>query len=54
LLVGLPLLVLLALGKRAETTLPKLRDWMNANSWVVSEVVIVFFFVMEVKDALAA
>jgi hypothetical protein len=54
LLVGLPLLVLLALGKRAEATLPKLRDWMSANSWVVSEIVIVFFFVMELRDALSA
>jgi hypothetical protein len=54
LFIGLPLLVLLALGKRARTTLPKARDWMNANSWVVSEIVVVFFLVMELKDALAA
>jgi MFS family permease len=54
LLVGMPLLVLLALGKRAETTLPPIRDWMSANAWVVSEIVIIFFFVMELKDALAA
>lgn len=54
LFVGLPLLVLLALGRRAQTTLPKGRDWMNANSWVVSEIVVVFFLVMELKDALAA
>jgi Sap-like sulfolipid-1-addressing protein len=54
LFVGTPLLVLLALGRRAETTLPKVRDWMNANSWIVSEIVIVFFFAMELKDALSA
>ena len=54
LVIGLPLLVLLALGKRAQTTLPKARDWMNANSWVVSEIVVVFFLLMEFKDALAA
>jgi hypothetical protein len=53
LFIGLPLLVLLALGKRGQTTLPKARDWMNANSWVVSEIVVVFFMVMELKDALA-
>jgi hypothetical protein len=54
LLVGLPLLVLLAMGHRAQTTLPRLRDWMNANSWVVSEIVIAFFIVLELKDALGA
>jgi MFS family permease len=52
LLIGLPLLVLLALGKRAEASLPKLRDWMSTNSWIVSEVVIAFFLVMELRDAL--
>jgi Sap, sulfolipid-1-addressing protein len=54
LFIGLPLLVLLLLGKRGQTTLPKARDWMNANSWVVSEIVVVFFLVMELKDAVAA
>ena len=54
LLVGSPLLVLLTMGKRAEATLPKIRDWMSTNSWIVSEIVIVFFLVMELRDALAA
>jgi Sap, sulfolipid-1-addressing protein len=54
LFIGLPLLVLLAVGRRAETSLPKLRDWMNTNSWVVSEIVIVFFLALELKDALAS
>ena len=54
LLVGSPLLVLLILGTRAEATLPRMRDWMSTNSWVVSEIVIVFFLVMELRDALAA
>ncbi len=31
------------LGARAKVLLPKVRDWMNTNSWVVSEIVIVFF-----------
>jgi hypothetical protein len=52
--IGLPLLILLALGQRAQTLLPKARDWMSANSWVVSEIVVLFFMVMELKDALAA
>jgi hypothetical protein len=41
--LGLPAILVLALGQRAQTLLPKVRDWMNANSWVVTEVVIVFF-----------
>jgi hypothetical protein len=53
LLIGFRLLVLLAMGRRAETTLPKVRNWMNTNSWVVSEIVIVFFLVLELKDALS-
>jgi hypothetical protein len=54
LFVGAPLIALLAMGSRAQVTLPKLRDWMSDNSWVVSELVIGFFLVMELKDALAA
>ena len=34
---------MLTLGQRAEKLLPKVRDWMNDNSWVVSEIVLVFF-----------
>ena len=45
-LLGLPALMVLALGQRAETLLPKIRDWMNNNSWIVSEVVLVFFIVI--------
>jgi threonine/homoserine/homoserine lactone efflux protein len=49
LLVGLPLLMLVLLGRKAETLLPKMRAWMNTNSWVVNEVVIVFFLVMTIS-----
>jgi len=49
LLAGLPLLVLLLLGRRAQVLLPRLRDWMNTNSWMVSEVVIVFFLVLTIS-----
>jgi membrane protease YdiL (CAAX protease family) len=52
LLVCAPLIVILVIGKRAEVVLPKLRDWMNAHSWVVSEVVVVFFLLMELSDVL--
>lgn len=43
LLLGLPALLVAAVGDRAQEFLPKARDWMNDNSWIVSEVVIVFF-----------
>lgn len=42
-LVSFPALLVLASGRRAKDLLPKIRDWMNTHSWVVSEVVIVFF-----------
>jgi Sap-like sulfolipid-1-addressing protein len=41
--LALPAILILAFGQRAQAFLPKVRDWMNANSWVVSEIVIVFF-----------
>jgi phosphate starvation-inducible membrane PsiE len=50
LLVALPVLFVLLLGKRAAVILPKVRDWMNTNSWIVSEVVIVFFIALEIKN----
>ena len=51
-LTGAPLLLLLALGKRGQALLPKARDWMTKNSWIVSEIVIVFFLLMTLKDLL--
>jgi hypothetical protein len=46
LIAGLPLIALLAMGRRAESTLPKVRSWMNANSWIVNEAVLLFFLAM--------
>jgi threonine/homoserine/homoserine lactone efflux protein len=43
LLLALPSLLLLLLGRRARAFLPKARDWMNQNSWIVNEIVIAFF-----------
>jgi hypothetical protein len=43
LLLASPLIAVLAGGQRAAAFLPKARDWMNDNSWVVSEIVILFF-----------
>jgi len=51
-LAGIPLLLLLALGKRAQALLPRARDWMTTNSWIVSEIVIGFFILMILKDLL--
>jgi hypothetical protein len=50
LLLALPSLLLLLLGERARVFLPKARNWMNTNSWVISEVVLVFFLVMTASD----
>lgn len=46
LLLALPALCVAALGQRAQRVLPKVRDWMNANSWIISEAVIAFFVVI--------
>jgi hypothetical protein len=50
LLLALPAILLLAFGQRAQTFLPKARDWMHANSWVVSEIVIALFIVVTVNS----
>src|SRR5215211_986497 len=46
LIAGLPLIMLLVLGSRAETLLPSIRNWMSQNSWIVNEAVILFFLAM--------
>jgi len=50
LFLAIPVLAVLILGKRAEALLPKVRDWMNTNSWIVSEIVIVFFIAIEINS----
>jgi len=50
LLLAVPGLMVLLLGKKAKAFLPKLRDWMNANSWIVSEIVLVLFIVIVSKS----
>ncbi|MGK5441139.1 GAP family protein [Micromonospora sp. URMC 105] len=52
LLLALPLLALLVMGRRAERVLPRMRDWAARNSWIVSEVVIAFFILMIGVDLL--
>jgi hypothetical protein len=49
-LAGMPLLLLLALGHRADVVLPRLRDWMTTNSWIVNEIVIGLFLVISLNS----
>jgi membrane protein DedA with SNARE-associated domain len=49
-LLAIPALLLVAMGKRGEALLPKVRDWMNQNSWVVNEVVILLFIALTVNN----
>ena len=51
--LAIPALLVAALGERARSFLPRARDWMNANSWIVSEVVLAIFIVLEVRNLLA-
>jgi hypothetical protein len=46
LLLAIPAILVLLLGDRAKVILPKIRNWIDTNSWIVSEVVIVFFIVI--------
>jgi threonine/homoserine/homoserine lactone efflux protein len=50
LFLGLPALLVLILGKRAEVLLPKVRDWMTTNSWIVNELVLALFIGLVISD----
>jgi NADH:ubiquinone oxidoreductase subunit 5 (subunit L)/multisubunit Na+/H+ antiporter MnhA subunit len=52
LLLALPLLALLAFGQRAKAALPKVRNWANNHSWLVSEAVILIFVAIVASDLL--
>lgn len=52
LLLAGPLLLLLLLGARAAAVLPRMRDWAERHSWLVSEAVIALFLVMTLLGAL--
>ncbi|MEO3766107.1 GAP family protein [Streptomyces sp. B8F3] len=49
LLLAIPALCVVFLGRRAGAVLPKIRDWMNSHSWVISEIVLVFFAAIAIK-----
>jgi Sap, sulfolipid-1-addressing protein len=46
LIAALPLLFYLLFRRRAEVLMPKVRDWMNANSWLVNIAVYALFIVL--------
>jgi Sap-like sulfolipid-1-addressing protein len=46
LIAALPLLTYLLFRRRAKEAMPKVRDWMTANSWLVNIIVLVIFIVL--------
>jgi Sap, sulfolipid-1-addressing protein len=46
LVAALPLLTYLLFRRRAQTVMPKLRDWMNNNAWAVNVIVYCIFIVL--------
>jgi hypothetical protein len=52
--LALPALGVVVLGKRAEDVLPKMRNWMTDNSWVVSEIVLLFFVAITINSLAGA
>jgi len=50
LLLGIPALMVALLGKRASVILPKIRDWMDGNAWIVSEIVLALFAAITIKS----
>jgi Sap, sulfolipid-1-addressing protein len=46
LIAALPLLGYLIFHRRAVRTMPKLRDWMNTNAWLVNVIVCVIFIIL--------
>jgi hypothetical protein len=46
LIAALPILSYLLVRNRGKTAMPKVRDWMYANSWLVNIIVIGIFIVL--------
>jgi hypothetical protein len=46
LVAALPLLLFLLFHRRAQRLMPKIRDWMNSNSWLVNIIVCGVFIVL--------
>jgi hypothetical protein len=48
--LAVPALTLVVFGERAQRFLPRARQWMNDNSWVVNEIVIGLFIVLTISN----
>jgi threonine/homoserine/homoserine lactone efflux protein len=46
LIAALPVLFYLLFHRRAQRAMPKVRDWMNANSWLVNIIVYIIFILL--------
>ena len=46
LIAALPMLSYLLFRRRAERLMPKVRDWMNTNSWLVNIIVYIVFILL--------
>ena len=49
LIAALPMLFYLLFRRRAEVLMPKVRDWMNTNSWLVNIIVYIVFILLIVS-----
>jgi hypothetical protein len=49
LLMALPILGYLLLGRRAHEAMPGIRDWLTTNAWLVNLIVIVYFIYQLLK-----
>lgn len=48
-LMALPILAYLLLGRRARQAMPGIRDWLTSNAWLVNIIVIVYFIYQLLK-----
>jgi hypothetical protein len=48
--LALPSLAVLTMGHRAQAFMPRVRDWMNSHSWLVTEFVIAIFVVIQISS----
>ena len=53
LVLAVPALAVLLLGKRAGLALPHIRDWMSHHGWVVNEIILVFFAALTISSLLS-
>ena len=53
-LLAIPAMLIVLLGKRAKVVRPARRDWMNTNSWIVSELVIFLFIGITISNIASA